>query len=407
MSGTTAAERAVVRDLARRLAEAAASEENQAVCRRWRDVNALRRPDRPPVYCRPVGAWAEILPDDALRCADQALRGIERGLRQTLHKRDIGDDTPIEGEFPVHAVFSVQPPNLWGVEVRRRQPRGAGGAWAFDPPLKAEADFDRLRVPAFALDETATRRRMEWAGELLGDILPVRLVCQPPLSATLGTPAAELRGLEQMMLDMADQPRLVHRLMAHLRDATLAAMDAAEATGRLTPNCTGAMTCSDPIAPPPADGRLTCAHCWCMTNSQEFDQVSPAMWEEFCLQYQRPILQRFGRVGYGCCEDLTRKIDPVLSIPNLRIFVASAWTDLDRVVERVGTKHVIMWRQKASDVVFADDVTTIRRHLEEGFRRLRGCHVQVVLRELQTRAGHADRLHVWTRLAKEQAARHA
>jgi hypothetical protein len=66
-----------------------------------------------------------------------------------------------------------------------------------------------------------------------------------------------------------------------------------------------------------------------------------------------------------------------------------------------------MWRQKASDVVFPDDVETIRRDLEEGMRTLRGCHVQIVLRELQTLAGHPDRLHVWTRLAKETAARFA
>ena len=42
---------------------------------------------------------------------------------------------------------------------------------------------------------------------------------------------------------------------------------------------------------------------------------------------------------------------------------------------------------------------------EEGLRRLQGCHVQIVLRELQTLAGHPDRLHVWTQLAKEAAAK--
>ena len=85
-------------------------------------------------------------------------------------------------------------------------------------------------------------------------------------------------------------------------------------------------------------------------------------------------------------------------------FVCSAWTDLDRVIERVGDRHVIMWRQKASDVVFAEDVAALRRDLQEGMRRLQGCHVQVVLRELQTLAGHPGRLHVWTRLAREAAA---
>ena len=49
------------------------------------------------------------------------------------------------------------------------------------------------------------------------------------------------------------------------------------------------------------------------------------------------------------------EVEAVLSIPNLRIFVCSAWTDLNKLVDRVGLDYVIMWRQKASDVVFPDD----------------------------------------------------
>ena len=60
-----------------------------------------------------------------------------------------------------------------------------------------------------------------------------------------------------------------------------------------------------------------------------------------------------------------------------------------------------MWRQKASDVVFPDDVETIRRDLEQGCKQLQGFHAvaklpaQIVLRELQTLSGHPNRLHEW------------
>ncbi|MBL7199533.1 MAG: hypothetical protein ISS56_05250 [Anaerolineae bacterium] len=400
-------ERALIRELARRKAELAASPENEGIRQRWRDVNALRRPDRAPVWCRPVGAWAEILPEEALACQDPWLRSIERDLHRTLIKHDIGDDSPVDGSYPVHAVLVPDPPNVWGVDVRRRRPDGVGGAWAYDPPLREERDFGRLVLPRFSFDALKTEEALSRAHGLLGDILPVEQVCDPPLGATLCTPAAELRGLSQLMIDLIASPHLVHRLMAYLRDAVLQGMDDVEAAGLLTPNNRGPMTCSDPVGSPPADGRLTCQNLWAMTNSQELDGVSPRMWETFYLDYQRPILERFGLVGYGCCENLTHKMEGVLSIPNLRIFVCSAWTDLARVVDRVGTDYVIMWRQKASDVVFPDDVGTIRRELEEGMRTLRGCHVQIVLRELQTLAGHPDRLHVWTRLAVEAATKFA
>jgi hypothetical protein len=52
------------------------------------------------------------------------------------------------------------------------------------------------------------------------------------------------------------------------------------------------------------------------------------------------------------------------------------WTCLEAVQEAVGQDYVIMWRQKASDVVFSDDepgrpaAATIRRDLEQGCRQL-------------------------------------
>jgi hypothetical protein len=83
----------------------------------------------------------------------------------------------------------------------------------------------------------------------------------------------------------------------------------------------------------------------------------------------------------------------VLSLANLRIFVCSAWTDLGQVQEAVGQDYVIMWRQKTSDVIFADDVEAIRRDLENGMKQLQEFYYQIVLRELQTLNGHPDRLH--------------
>jgi len=407
MTTTADKERDLVRELARQVAELAARPENEASKQRWRDVNALRKPDRAPIWCKPVKAWEEILPEDALQCEDKALRSAERAFRRTLIKSEIGDDEPIESHWAVSVAFDCDPPNVWGVDIKRHQPNEDGGAWAYDPPLKTPADFSNLCLPTYTYNDTKTQAKLSQADELLGDILPVKLVCGPPLHSILCGYAAYLRGLEQIMIDMIAEPELLHRLMAHVRDGVLQAQRQVEATGLLTPNNNGPMTCSDPFGPQTENGKVTLKNCWMMTNSQEFDQVSPAMWEEFLLEYQKPILEMYGLTGYGCCENLTQKIDGVLSIPNLRIFVCSAWTDLDKVMDRVVDKYVIMWRQKASDVVFPHDTATLRRDLEEGTRKLQGKHYQIVLRELQTLAGHPDRLHVWTSLAKELAAKYA
>ncbi|MBN1877060.1 MAG: hypothetical protein JXA33_22750 [Anaerolineae bacterium] len=400
--------RAYIRELALQVAEIAASKENAAIQQRWRDVNALRKPDRAPVWCRPVGAWDEILPGTDLKCADSWLRGLEIHFRRILIKHDIGDDSPVMPWFPVPAVFDKTPPNVWGVDIAHHDSGVAGGAWAYDPPLKSEADFDKLRLPTFTYNPAKTQAHLERVHDIVGDILPVKLVCDAPLTATLGIIAADLRGLTPMMLDMAANPAWMHRLMGYLRDAVLGVMAQVAATGLLTPNNDGPMICSDPLNETCAAGSaIGYRQMWVMANSQEFDPVSPRMWREFCLEYQRPIIEQFGLSAYGCCENLTRKIEGVLSLSNLRIFVCSAWTNLEKVQEAVGQNYVIMWRQKAGDVVFPDDIKTLRRDLERGARQLQGFYYQIVLRELQTLSGHPQRLHEWTRIAKEMAAKYS
>jgi hypothetical protein len=394
-----AAQRELVRNLAGQVNMWAHSDAMQLVRRRWRDVNALRRPDRAPVWCRPVGAWDELLPDENLECTDPWLRGLEREFRRLLFKKDIGDDTPLEPWYGVNAVFERRPANLWGLQTGQHKPSESTGAWGYDPPLKSHADFEKLCMPEFSFDQKTSNQLLERHSDLLGDILPVKMICNDSMGATLGYDAAELRGLEQMMMDMIMEPELIHRLMKHMLDATLASMDAREASGLVTANNYGPMTSSDNFG----GSGDTFSGCWCMANSQEFDQVSPDMWAEFCLAYQKPIFERYGLVGYGCCENLTHKIDGVLSIPNLRIFVCSAWSNLETVLEKVSNDYCIMWRQKASDVVFPDDGETIANDLDEGARQLSGRYYQIVLRELQTLAGHPDRLQVWTRSAIEAA----
>lgn len=277
----TIKERDLVRELARRVAEITAEPRMEAIRKRWCDVNALRKPDRAPVWCRPVGCWKEIITDRDMVCEDPWLRGIEYGFRQAIHKRDVDDDSPVTPWFGVHAVFDIGPANTWGVDTPRHESDADGGAWRYDPPFKSAAEFERLAMPSFSYSPEKTSSRLDRFGVLLDDILPVRLMAAPPLPAAVNSMPANLLGLEQMMVDMITDPDAMHGLMAHLRDAN-----------------------------------------------------------------RKPIIEKFGLSAYGCCENLTHKIDGVLSITNLRIFVCSAWTDLQTVLDKVQDKYCIMWRQK-------------------------------------------------------------
>ena len=121
------------------------------------------------------------------------------------------------------------------------------------------------------------------------------------------------------------------------------------------------------------------------------------------MSHHRQLFQQFGAVQYGCCENLTTKTEIVRRIPNLRIFVCSFWSDLDRVVAACGTTCTIMWRQSAAQVTVNATLDEHRAHLESGLKRLQGHYYQIVLRELQTLNGRPERLREWARLAIRMA----
>ncbi|MBI2299109.1 MAG: hypothetical protein HYU66_09245 [Armatimonadetes bacterium] len=396
--------RDTIRELARQTAELAAGRENQLRRRRWCDVNSLRLPDRPPVICHP-NCWDEILPRDVLVSQEPWLAGVEYPLRQGLHKWSVGDDTVLEGHWPVQRAMVLQGEHYWGLPVAYVHTGVARGAWAYDYPIKEESDLDKLVPPRYVHDPRATAEACARADELLGDILPVREQCHIPTpGAWLHGWATQLCGVTELLVHMMDRPAWVHRLMATLRNGVLDLLDDYERQGVLTLNNTGLMGCDD-LPQPDFDGeRVRLLDLWGRGESQEFQAVGPRQYEEFLLDYQKPILARSGLSYYGCCEDLTNKLDLVLSIPNLRRFICSPWTDLEKMVAAVGDRYCIEWRQKATDVAYARDLRDYGEGLREGLRIARGTPIMIVLQELETVNGDRRRLPEWAALAKELGA---
>lgn len=410
MTTTNERERNVVRELARRMAELAHSAENARRQKLWRDVNSLRKPERPPLMCNlGAGAWAESLPRETAACKEPYLSDIEYRFRQLLYKWELGDDTVVDPWMAVPAVMRLEGQYFWGLPVKHVSVNYADvslTAWRYDPPIKEEADIERIVPPQYRYDDAATQQNLSRMHDLLGDILPVKQTCAlPGPGAWLHGWATELRGVQQLLMDLMDRPAWVHRLMRTLMEGFLGVMTQFEKMGVLTLNNTGIMACDD-LPQRDFDGKqVRLRDLWGRGESQEFHGVSPAQHEEFLLRYQKPILERFGLTYYGCCEDLTNKIPLILSIPNLRKFVCSAWTDIGKLAEAVGDRYVIEWRQKATDVVYAADLADVREHLERGLRLANGCRIQIVLQELETTNHNPRRLADWASLAKEVGAK--
>lgn len=395
-----------VRELARCIAEIANDPEMEKTRQRWRDTYMLRKPDRSPVWLR-LDSWCmhEFTPEKSLKCQNPLLRRLEWQFRIMLHHHEFGDDTIVLPYWKVPAAIQFDGKYLWGVPVKFHRPEENDGAWAYDPPIKDESDMKGLRMPTWTHNEAETDRRLNQFGDLLGDILPVRMSAIPPLFPGMGRNASDLIGLDGLLLNMAANPDMIHRLMGFIRDSVLKCQDEVEAMVIMTENNDEPIHFSESLKTTPPDVPVKLDDLWLRTESQQFQNTGPEMWKEFCLDYQTPIMRRFRYVSYGCCEDLTEMIDQVLAIPNLRIFVNSPWTDLATTAEKCRDKYSIVWRQKASAVIFSEDMTPIRRHLEEGMRITQGCYRAIVLQEVMTTGGNPQRLFDWVAAAKDVSER--
>jgi hypothetical protein len=221
MTTQTLEARNTIRELARRVAELAHSDEYARRRRLWQDVNSLRRPERPPVICHP-GCWEELLPRAGLVSQDPFHADVEYSLRQMLTKHEIGDDTVIEPWWEVPAAMELEGEHWWGLPVGYTHSGVAGGAWRYVHPIREEADLDRIVPPRFRHNAAQTGENLSRMHELLGDLLPVRVTCAVPgPGACLHGWATQLCGVQPLLMHIMVSIPEVEFPSLQLGDATL------------------------------------------------------------------------------------------------------------------------------------------------------------------------------------------
>ncbi|MHB9131347.1 MAG: hypothetical protein ACYDBB_09690 [Armatimonadota bacterium] len=402
----------ILRELAEQYAEITHADVQEQKRTLWRQHNSLK-PTRIPVLAT-YGMWnvwcREVFGDHAMRCEDSFYRMHERALRMQLFQYEVGDDSIQEPWITQGATLAGAWRQLWGVNEGRTPSEAEGGAWRFSPPLRTWDDMENLSPVPHAIDEEGTARNVARLQEAVGDILPVNIERGCAFTGFMGdisTSLAGLRGLEQVMEDMYDASEELHRLLAFMRDHILAVQHQAEAAGEfsLTTQGNQSMTYAEELASPRSNsGPRKRAELWQHCAAQEFTLISPAMHDEFLLHYQLPIIAQWGLVAYGCCEDLTRKIDMLRQVPNLRQIAVTPVADVVRCAEQIGTDYVFSWRPNPTDQVCCGfDEARIRQIIGNGLQQSRGCRVHIHLKDIETVEGDSSRLARWVRIVREVA----
>ncbi len=397
----------IVRGLAERLAEVAALPIQETNRRMWRDLNSLR-PVRPMVWINEL-PWNELEPDIPLECSDEFCRRHEAGLRRTLYLWEhMRCDMVVDGVVYSPYVFHN---SGFGIEEQAVAPAEFKGAKDYVPVIRTEADIEKIQTPTITPDWEATERNYQMTCELLDGALPVRKRGSVHLWCAPWDILVRWWGITELYTDMYVRPQFVHRGISRMMDALLGMLDQYESLGLLSVSNgnhrvgSGGLGITDELPQPDYDGSHARAiDQWGTSTGQIFSEVSPAMHDEFCLQYEKRWLERFGLNCYGCCEPLHNKIHLLRTIPRLRRISMSRWVDVAKGAEEIGTDYIFSY--KPNPAVLAAEhwqPEVARAELRDVLEKTRGCVVELIMKDVSTCRGEPRRIWEWCELAVEVA----
>ena len=408
-------DKSVLRELGRRKAEIAAAPVNQERRRLWTKLNRLAS-ERPMIWIFEI-PWHEMDVDGelALRCESPFCQGLETRLRREIYQWD-----HMQGDMVVGPAVTVAPAlhdTGFGLseqaDIARTDPASSVVSLRYHVQIKDERDIDKIQMPEITLDAEAWDRNLALISEIFDGVTPVEKIGIQGTSIAPWDLLVRLTGVDEVLMDMSVRPDYVHKLMDRMTQAYVRKLDQYEALNLLALNndrwLGGGYQFTDELPQPDWDpSRIRTVDMWGRTMSQIFSAVSPAMHEEFALQYECRWLSRFGLTYYGCCEPLDRKMGILRkNVPNLRKVSMSPWIDLDVAAEGVGTDFVFSFKPNPAVLAVDNwDPDYVRTDLGAILEPLRGLHVEFIMKDISTVRYEPQRLWEWAQIASELAAQH-
>jgi hypothetical protein len=246
----------------------------------------------------------------------------------------------------------------------------------------------KIKMPVVTHDAAETKRRMELASWLFDGIMPLSEEGYLPF-ISIWDPISTWMSVEGALYGLVDKPDMMHAMAKRMADGYMSMLDQIENQGLLVHSqaiihCTGAFT-DDLPAPGFNPAKPRTKDIWMFGLAQMFATVSPAMFEEYEIEYMMPIFERFGLVYYGCCDPLHGKMKEVKRIPHLRKVSMSPWANKEKGAEEIGTAYVFSNKPNPAYIA-AFNEETIRRDLEEtkSICKKYGCPLEFIFKDIST-----------------------
>lgn len=400
----------ILRKLAWEYFKIAFSDRNFENIKLHRAVNDLKM-IRPVVLIDEL-PWSEMNINDelTLQCKDKYLQQIEWFLRSNIYKNKyLPADMIVPPFIPVAKVIhstgigiSVEE------EVLATDEKNNIKSHKYIDVLKTEEDLEKLHNEEIFYDEEETMRRYQLVGDMLGDIMPIKLTGITYFGVVTWDDIARYRGVTNLLIDLVERPEFMHKLVRKLTDIKLSTMEQIEALNLLdtngyslhcTPIHTSDLPCKD------YDGmKVTRKDVWGRGAAQIFGTVSKEMHEEFDIEYMKETIGQCGLAYYGCCEPLDKKIDIVEKIPNLRKISITPWADVNVAAEAINTKYVLSAKPNPAAVATPTlNEENVREELGKILNACKryNCSCDIVLKDISTCRKRPQNIFRWQEIAME------
>ena len=373
--------------------------------RLWRKLNGLK-PERPMVTIDQV-SWSEVDDDSlALKCTDKLNQEYERFFRRTLYQwKHFPVDMVIEPFVRVKKAVANSGFGVESLEKTIGKENHEVASHAYANLFTSLDDVEKVKMPNVTFDQAETKKRMEHAAWLFDGIIDVREEGVDPYISVWDTISTWM-SVEGVLYAIIDDPEMMHALTKKVADGYMYMLDQLEGQGLLCHSqslihCTGAYT--DDL---PADGfdalKPRLKDIWNYGLAQMFSTVSPAMFDEYEIEYSKPIMERFGLTYYGCCDPLHAKMDEVKKISNVRKISVSPWADQEESAEQIGRNYVFSRKPNPSFLAMESfDAAIIKK---EFLTTLDICKKhngpsEFILKDISTIRCKPERLAEWAKVA--------
>ena len=393
----------LIRDLTKRYMEAANKQDSEKIKKQWRNLHDCKM-DRPMIY-----VWAILFTDELeeiinLRCENPFLQEIEKKLKIDLYHHYVGDDYLLEPYLEFNATY-VGMEDPWGVSFKREASKGGAYNNYADPPVKSLDNLDDIKMLEHEIDELKTGEQLRVLEDAVGDILPVHAKRSAMYGGSFPVIVTEMRGMSQLMFDMVDNPQGLHVLLKKIAKGVMASQEKADLLGHNYSPDQYIQSCpySNYTVDPSPVKQVHRKDLWCYAQAQDFTLISPAMHKEFALDYQKPLMEKYAASAYGCCEDITHKIDILRDIRNLKQISVTPASNLEKCAEQISSDYVISWRPNPSEhVCLTFDRDRIRRLISEGCEILNkyGCHYEINLKDVISVCQDRERIPEWVSIVR-------